>query len=125
MTKKRVYRWIPAERIGHWAYVALFIAALISARAAGDGGERHRSATGNPAVLHGTLGLLMIGIPLLLFLLFARKRLVENVREVTHWMPTTGPGFVRPFAEAPSCAEKCPLRAASMRGRSWPPCWPV
>jgi formate dehydrogenase subunit gamma len=85
MAKKRIYRWIPAERIGHWAYAALFIAALISARSAGEGGEGSRSATGNPAVLHGTLGLLMIGIPLLLFLLFARKRLVENVREVTHW----------------------------------------
>jgi formate dehydrogenase subunit gamma len=27
----------------------------------------------------------MVGIPLILFLAFARKRLLENIREVTHW----------------------------------------
>ena len=86
MVKKRIYRWIPVERIGHWVYVALFLAALISGLGAGEGGEEGRGAgAGDPATIHGIIGLLMVGIPLLLFLIFARKRLVEDVREVTHW----------------------------------------
>ena len=84
MAEKRIYGWIPVERIGHWAYLVLFIAALISGLAAGEGAEE-ASASGNPGTLHGTIGLLMVGIPLILFLLFARKRLVENIHEVTHW----------------------------------------
>jgi formate dehydrogenase subunit gamma len=85
MTKQRLFRWVLVERIGHWAYVALFIAAFISASAAGEGGEESASAAGNGATIHGTLGLLMVGLPLILFLLFARRRLVENLREITHW----------------------------------------
>jgi formate dehydrogenase subunit gamma len=85
MAKKSVYRWLPVERIGHWAYVVLFVAALVSGLGAGDGAEESSSATGNPATLHGAIGLLMVGIPLVLFLLFARKRLFENIHEVTHW----------------------------------------
>ena len=84
MAEKRIYRWIPVERIGHWTYLVLFIAALISGMAAGEGAEE-AAGSGNPDTLHGTIGLLMVGIPLVLFLLFARKRLVENIHEVTRW----------------------------------------
>ncbi len=84
MTKKGVYRWIPVERIGHWAYALLFIAALVSGLASGEE-EGSRSAVGNPGTLHGTIGLIMIGIPLVLFLVFARKRFLEDIREITHW----------------------------------------
>jgi formate dehydrogenase subunit gamma len=82
---KRIYRWIAVERIGHWAYVVLFFAALISGLAAGDGDEGPAGAVGTPGRVHGTIGLLMVGIPLLLFVVFARKRLLENIREVTRW----------------------------------------
>jgi formate dehydrogenase subunit gamma len=82
---KKMYRWFPVERIGHWLYVALFIAALISGLASGEGDERAGAGGVDPATLHGVLGLLMIGVPLILVVVFGRRRLLENVREVTHW----------------------------------------
>jgi formate dehydrogenase subunit gamma len=85
MAKQGIFRWVLVERIGHWAYALLFLAAFISASAAGEGDEEAASAAGNGAALHGALGLLMVGIPLILFLLFARRRLVDNLREITHW----------------------------------------
>jgi formate dehydrogenase subunit gamma len=85
MAKRGIYRWIPIERIGHWAYAVLFIAALVSGLATGDREEGLRSAVGNPVTVHGTIGLLMVGIPLLLFLFFARRRFVDNIREITRW----------------------------------------
>jgi formate dehydrogenase subunit gamma len=85
MAKQGVFRWVLVERIGHWAYVLLFVAALISASAAGEEAEESASAAGNGATIHGAIGLAMVGLPLLLFLLFAGKRFVEDLREVTHW----------------------------------------
>jgi formate dehydrogenase subunit gamma len=85
MTRKGIYRWIPVERIGHWAYVVLFVAALVSGLASGEGEEESQSVVGNTGALHGTIGLIMIGVPLVLFLIFARKRLLENMHEITHW----------------------------------------
>jgi formate dehydrogenase subunit gamma len=85
VAKQKVFRWILVERIGHWAYVLLFVAALVSASAAGEGAEESASAAGNGAAIHGALGLVMVGLPLLLFLLFARRRLLDDLREVTHW----------------------------------------
>jgi formate dehydrogenase subunit gamma len=85
MNKQGLLRWLLVERIGHWAYVLLFFAALVSAGAAGEGAEEGGASAGGAALLHGVLGLVMVGLPLVLFLLFARRRLVENVREITHW----------------------------------------
>jgi formate dehydrogenase subunit gamma len=85
MAKQGIFRWVLVERIGHWAYVLLFVAAFISASAAGEGAEESASAAGNGATIHGAIGLVMVGLPLLLFLLFARRRLVEDLREITHW----------------------------------------
>jgi formate dehydrogenase subunit gamma len=85
MTKRGIYRWIPVERIGHWAYVVLFVAALVSGLASGEGDDGPQSAVGNPGALHGVIGLIMIGVPLVLFLVFARRRLLEDIREITHW----------------------------------------
>ncbi len=85
MARQGLFRWVLIERIGHWAYVLLFIAALVSASAAGEEAEESASAAGNAAAIHGALGLVMVGLPLLLFLLFARRRLAQNVREITHW----------------------------------------
>jgi formate dehydrogenase subunit gamma len=84
-TMERIYRWIPVERISHWSYVVLFLAALISGLAAGDEHEESVAGAGGPAIAHGTLGLLMIGLPIVLLLVFARKRMLEDIREVTHW----------------------------------------
>jgi formate dehydrogenase subunit gamma len=85
VAKQGIFRWFLVERIGHWAYAVLFTAAFISASAAGEGAEESGSAAGNGATIHGVIGLLMVAIPLLLFLFFARRRLVENLREITHW----------------------------------------
>lgn len=85
MAKQGIFRWVLVERIGHWAYVLLFIAAFISGSAAGEGAEDSVSAAGNPGTLHGAIGLVMVGLPLMLFVLFATKRLVEDLREITHW----------------------------------------
>ncbi len=85
MANKGIFRWVLTERIGHWAYVVLFVAALVSASAAGEGREESASAAGNGATIHGAIGLVMVGLPLVLFLLFARRRLVDDLREITHW----------------------------------------
>jgi formate dehydrogenase subunit gamma len=85
MKKQGLFRWFLVERIGHWAYALLFFAALISAGAAGEGAEESGASAGGAALLHGVIGLVMVGLPLVLLLLFARRRLVENVREITHW----------------------------------------
>lgn len=85
MRKQGLFRWFLVERIGHWAYVLLFFAALISAGAPGEGAEESGASAGGAALLHGVFGLVMLGLPLVLFLLFARRRLVDNIREITHW----------------------------------------
>ncbi len=85
MAKQGIYRWVLAERIGHWAYVLLFVAALLSASAAGEEAEESASVVGNGAIVHGAIGLAMVGLPLLLLLLFAGRRLIYNFREITHW----------------------------------------
>jgi formate dehydrogenase subunit gamma len=85
MVKQGLFRWVLVERVGHWAYVLLFIAALISASAAGEEAEESASAAGSGAAIHGAIGLAMVGLPLIIFLFFARRRLVENLREITRW----------------------------------------
>ena len=85
MEKQGLFRWVLVERVGHWAYVLLFVAALISASAAGEEAEESASAAGSGAAIHGAIGLAMVGLPLIIFLFFARRRLVENLREITRW----------------------------------------
>jgi formate dehydrogenase subunit gamma len=85
MAKQGLFRWVLAERISHWAYALLFFAALFSAGAAGEGGEESASAAGNGATIHGAIGLAMMGLPMVIFLLFARKRLVQDICEIIHW----------------------------------------
>jgi formate dehydrogenase subunit gamma len=85
MAKQGLFRWLLVERIGHWAYVLLFAAALISASAAGEGAEESGGSAGAAATVHGVLGLAMVAVPLLLFLLFARRRMAENLREILHF----------------------------------------
>jgi formate dehydrogenase subunit gamma len=87
MAKQGIFRWYLAERVSHWAYALLFFAALFSAGAAGEGGEESASgaAAGTGATIHGVLGLVMVGLPLVIFLLFARKRMVQDICEILHW----------------------------------------
>ena len=85
MARHGLYRWFLVERIGHWAYVLLFVAALISASAAGEEAEESASVAGNGAAVHGAIGLVMVGLPLILLVLFSGRRLVDNLREITHW----------------------------------------
>jgi formate dehydrogenase subunit gamma len=85
MVKQGLFRWVLVERVGHWAYVLLFVAALLSASAAGEEAEESASAAGSGAAIHGAIGLAMVGLPLIIFLFFARRRLVENLREITRW----------------------------------------
>jgi formate dehydrogenase subunit gamma len=85
MGKQGIFRWVLAERISHWAYALLFFAALFSAGAAGEEGEGSASAASTGATIHGALGLVMVGLPMVIFLLFARKRLVQDICEIIHW----------------------------------------
>ena len=85
MAKQGIFRWTLVERMGHWTYVLLFVAAFISASAAGEEAEESASAIGSGAATHGAIGLAMVGLPLILFLLFARRRLVDDLREITRW----------------------------------------
>ena len=85
MAKQGLFRWVLIERIGHWAYVLLFAAALFLHRPQARKLKSPRPPPADAAAIHGALGLVMVGLPLLLFLLFARRRLAQNLREITHW----------------------------------------
>ena len=86
-TEERLVRFVPAERLAHWAYAVFFLLSFVSglllwipSTRTWLAGSRHVFAH-----LHGGMGALMIGVPLVLFLLVDRRRLAGDVREIDLW----------------------------------------
>jgi len=85
--RRRIARFVVAERLSHWAYALFFITAFVSgllmwipATRAWLAGTRYTLSQ-----YHGYVGAAMIIVPLLLFLLLDRRRLARDIREVDRW----------------------------------------
>jgi formate dehydrogenase subunit gamma len=84
---KRMLRFVVVERLAHWFYALLFLGALVTgllmwipATRVWMAGDRQHFAQH-----HAAAGLAMVVVPLLLFLLFDRRSLVADLREVDQW----------------------------------------
>jgi cytochrome b subunit of formate dehydrogenase len=87
LTDEGVSRFSVTERLSHWFYALFFLVAFISGllmwlpvTRAWLAGARQTFSH-----FHGGMGFLMVAIPLILFLLFDRRRLAADLREVDRW----------------------------------------
>jgi formate dehydrogenase subunit gamma len=83
----RLLRFVRVERIAHWTYAALFLIAFVTGLVtwipvtrAWLGGVRDPFNH-----YHGAAGLLMLVIPAFMFILFDRRRLRQDLREIDVW----------------------------------------
>ena len=83
----RIPRFVLTERLAHWLYASLFIVAFISGLLMWVPATRAWMAGARRTVAeyHGVAGLAMIVIPLTLFVIVDRRRLVRDVREMDLW----------------------------------------
>lgn len=107
----RIPRFVLTERLAHWLYALFFIVAFISGLLMWVPGTRAWMAGARQTVAqyHGVVGFAMIVIPLLLFAILDRRRLVRNVREIDLWDEDDRRWF---WAAA---------RGRTLRGREMPP----
>jgi len=107
----RIPRFVLTERLAHWLYALFFIVAFISGLLMWVPGTRAWMAGARQTVAqyHGVVGFAMIVIPLLLFAILDRRRLVSNVREIDLWDEDDRRWF---WAAA---------RGRTLRGREMPP----
>jgi len=107
----RVPRFSLGERLSHWVYALLFIAAFVSGllmwlppTREWMAGARHTDSQ-----YHGVVGLVMVGLPLVLSLVADRRRFLAGLREVDLW-----DGDDRRWFWAA-------LRGGTLRGAAMPP----
>ena len=83
----RLLRFVPAERLAHWAHAAFFLLAFTSGLLTWIPSTRIWMAGSRQTVthVHGGMGLFMIGVPLVLLVLVDRRRLAGNLREIDLW----------------------------------------
>lgn len=83
----RIPRFVLTERLAHWFYALFFIAAFISGLLMWVPATRAWMAGARQTVAqyHGVAGFAMIVIPLMLFVVIDRRRLVRDVREMDLW----------------------------------------
>lgn len=105
-----IRRFVLAERLAHWFYALFFLVAFVSgvlmwlpATRESMGGARFTVSR-----YHAAIGLAMVFVPLLLMLVFDRRRLRDGAREVDLWSSDDR----RWFALA--------LRGYTLRGREMP-----
>jgi len=82
-----IRRFGVVERLAHWSYAVLFLGALITGLFMWIPATRVWMADDRVgyAQHHGTAGIAMIVVPLILFLLFNRRALKDGLREVDVW----------------------------------------
>jgi formate dehydrogenase subunit gamma len=83
----RIPRFVLTERFAHWLYALFFIVAFISGLLMWVPATRAWMAGARQTVVqyHGIVGFAMIVIPLMLFVIIDRGRLVRDVREIDLW----------------------------------------
>ena len=83
----RVPRFSLVERLSHWIYALFFIAAFVSGLLMWLPPTREWMAGARHTVsqYHGVVGLVMVGLPLVLFLVADRRRFLAGLREVDRW----------------------------------------
>jgi len=105
-----IRRFLLIERIAHWLYALLFLIALVSGLLMWIPSTREwlGSARQGVSLRHGATGFAMVVVPLLLFAVIDRKRLLSDVRQVDRWSPDDSVWFWRA------------LRGDSLRHREMP-----
>ena len=85
--RRRLRRFVPAERLSHWLYALFFLAALVSGLLMWAPSTRAWMAGARRTVTlyHGYVGAAMIILPLLLLVVLDRRRLWLDIREVDKW----------------------------------------
>ena len=80
-------RWVLAERLAHWLYALLFITAFVSGLLIWIPETRNwmGGVRWTLSKYHAGVGFAMVMLPLLVMLVFDRRRLVRGVREVGSW----------------------------------------
>ena len=83
----RLLRFVLAERLAHWTYAAFFLSALVSGLLMWIPSTRNLISGSRQAFshLHGVIGALMIGVPLLILLVLNRRQLSMDMREIDMW----------------------------------------
>jgi formate dehydrogenase subunit gamma len=99
------------ERLAHWTYATFFILALVIGLLMWTPSTSAKLAGSWQMVshLHAGMGLLMIGLPLVLFLSLSRRQLVRDLRDVRSWDRDDRLWLWRA------------LRGDALRGREMPP----
>jgi cytochrome b subunit of formate dehydrogenase len=85
--RPRLLRFVLVERLAHWAYAGFFVLAFLTGIVMWI--PRTRILLGGNRLqfshLHAGMGVLMVGIPLVLFLVLDRRRLAADIRQVDVW----------------------------------------
>jgi formate dehydrogenase subunit gamma len=86
-TWRRLRRFIPVERVSHWLYALFFLVALVSGLLMWIPATREWMAGSRRTVTlyHGYVGAAMVILPILIFIIVDRRRLVRDLREVDKW----------------------------------------
>jgi formate dehydrogenase subunit gamma len=83
----RLLRFLPVERLAHWAHATFFILAFASGLLTWIPSTRIWMAGSRQTVthLHEGIGVFMIAVPLFLFLVINRRRLASDLHELDLW----------------------------------------